>query len=181
MRRGLLILSIGFVLFFMVSATQVRADGVDTFTFTEFNFAGTTENLVATWNLPASPTGITNFAIGGGFETPNPVDVTATFMGTTFTSPDTFVFLNSAVGGGFLDLFGIFFATPGSDQFYSGLENAPTFMPGTYFGFDSGFGGEATLSIAAPSIATPEPSALLLLASGLVAFMLCVTLKKQIL
>jgi hypothetical protein len=175
MRRYLLVLSIGFVLIFLVSAPQVRADGVDTFTFTEANFNGSSQLLTVTWQLPSSPTSLALSSDGLGFET-NPVPITATLGGLTETLPDTFVFLNSSLGGGFFEGNGIFFTTPGGAQLYSGFETGPTFTPGTYNGFDSGFGGEATLAIA-----TPEPSALLLLLSGLAAFLICLTLKKQIL
>jgi hypothetical protein len=181
MRRYLLILSIGFMLFFMVSATQVRADGVDTFTFNETDFAGSEQTLTLIWQLPSSPSGVSVFSLGSGFQTPDPVSVTVTLGGLTQTISDTFVFFNSNLGGGFIEGNGIYFTTGDSSQFYTGLENAPTFTLGTFSGIDSGFDGEATLSVASPSIATPEPSAFLLLAAALAVFLISATLKKQIL
>jgi PEP-CTERM motif len=116
--------------------------------------------------LPAMPTDIfLNPMSSGGFDISNvPVD----FDGTT--SDGLLEFFDDNAGGGFnffsntveLELFG--------PQLYTGSESAPTFLPGDFYLSEGGPIAYWTLEIsAAPGAVTPEPSTLVLLATGLVS------------
>jgi hypothetical protein len=175
MRRFLVVPVVALVAFLLVAPTQLRADGFDSFTFTDTtidnNFA-----LVMTWQLPASPTPdapISNvsFAI---FD----VSVWQILNGVQGTVSDSMVFLNASAGYPFQ--FFDQFASLSGVNLYSGDETSPTFIPGTYSGFDvfhTDLSGTIPAS-ASLTIATPEPSSVLLLCIGFLAFAGGLTLKK---
>ncbi len=110
MYRVLLIPVFAIALVALCAAPQVRADGVDTFTFTE-----SSGDLVASlvWQLPASPildsssytdTGFTIAADSVSYFLEGPFSFSDTFS-------DTFTFSNTDAGGGVSDsLGGVFFA-----------------------------------------------------------------------
>jgi len=176
MRRVSLYAVLALLLCAVVSPSPSHADGVDDFTLSD----GLGNTI--TWQLPASPT-------------PNPVTV---FLGGSFmllsvpamvdgVANDTIdiKFINQNFGGGILaqerpglvplDIgSGALSGDPIGLQFYSGPENAPTFLTGT-FSFpvltDLGavFEGitPGTLTITPEVMAVPEPSTLTLFAAGL--------------
>ena len=175
MHRVLLIPVFAIALVALCAAPQVRADGVDTFTYTE-NYGDLVASLV--WQLPASPIldsssyTDTGFTIGA--------DSVSYFLEGTFlfSFSDTFTFSNTDAGGGVYDnsLDVVFFAlsTAQFDQFYLGGESNPTFTPGTYQVTNALNSLPGTLVIS-----TPEPSALTLFCVGLCA-MLFVSFRKRV-
>ena len=174
MHRVLLIPVFAIALVALCATPQVRADGVDTFTYTE-NSSDLVASLV--WQLPASPIldsssyTDTGFTIGA--------DSVSYFLEGTFlfSFSDTFTFSNTDASGGVNDsLDGVFFAlsTAQFDQFYLGEESNPTFMPGTYQVTNALDLFPGTLVIS-----TPEPSALTLFCVGLCA-MLLVSFRKRV-
>ena len=159
----------------LVSADRVRAD-----TFT--------------WQLPSSLTiAPANYSTGVYFDV---LDVPYSENGVpqspgffefyTYAPPDNlggFVLADSGLDTLFVDAFG--------PQLYSGMENAPTFVPGTYLlNSDSPNGPLGTLVIAQANgiedtftyqfpTPTPEPSSLLLLLIGTGTLgLVCFTRKK---
>jgi hypothetical protein len=164
---GLLIAVLG-----LVSASRAQADGVDTFTYT---FEGNT----FVWQLPSSPTiGAGDFVLGGNFAI---LDVPYSENGVAQT-PSEFDFFSSsdAEGGGF-EIITPSLTSPANAfgaQLYSGMENAPTFVPSTYdLNNGSTTGPLGTLIISTSSVSTPEPSSLVLMGSGLL-FLLGFARKK---
>lgn len=158
---GLLIAVMG-----LVSASRAQADGVDTFTYT---FDGNT----FVWQLPSSPTiGAMDFILGTSFAI---LDVPYSENGVAQT-PSEFDFFNASIpdGGGFV------IVTPSltspantfGAQLYSGMEDAPTFIPGTYqLNNGTSTGPIGTLVISFSSVSAPEPSSLILLGSGLLSLL----------
>jgi hypothetical protein len=159
---------------FLLSTPQVRADGTDTFTFSEQVSPG--NNLAITWQLPSSPGDISIADPGVGFVLPS-VCVT-TYLDGSFagSSVDSLVFLNNDNGGGFLDdTFGL----AGVSQLYSGSESWPTFITGTYSGFDAlNLDVNGNLIPASLTITAPEPSSLLSLLVGFLAVAVALALRK---
>jgi len=168
MRRFLLasVLSLAALLFF--APAQLRADGtsLDTFVFFENNSAFGPLSL--TWQL-SSQLNITDpslYTLGEGFLVQN---VLVSVDGTALTIPDTLAFYNSGtsftIAGlppQFQDALGL--VLTGVSQLYSGPENTPTFIAGTYTGFDVNYGNAAVLTIT-----TPEPSSILIYFVGFLA------------
>lgn len=176
MRRFLLASVLSLAALLLFAPAPLRADGtsLDTFVFSENNpLYG---QLSLSWQLPAqlNITDPTLYTLGQGFVVPN-VLVTATFIDpttslpTTATLPDSFAFYNSGtsftinlIPPQFQDALG--FALAGVSQLYCGPENTPTFIAGTYSGFDPNYGTAAVLTIA-----TPEPSSILMSLVGFLA------------
>jgi hypothetical protein len=108
-----------------------------------------------TFSIPASPTPIA-VSLGNDF-----IVTTDVSMNGDAAIPDNLYWFSSAQGGLFsdtdfgLDIYGA--------QAYSGTEADPTFIPGVYIGSESNDGlGDYTVTITA----TPEPSSLILLGTG---------------
>jgi hypothetical protein len=158
---GLLIAVLG-----LVSASRAQADGVDTFKYT---FDGNT----FIWHLPSSPPiGEGDFELDGNFAI---LDVPYSENGVD-QPPSEFDFFSSSMaqGGGF-QIITPSLTSPANTfgaQLYSGMENAPTFVPGTYkLNNDSPTGPLGKLVITTSSISAPEPSSLILMGSGLLSLL----------
>jgi hypothetical protein len=177
MRRSLFVSTIFAVLILMFSAPQLRADNTatDTFNFTEQ--LSPCQTLSVVWQLPASPDTSYTYVDGIGFaqvNVPTSYFLNGSYAGTTH---DAFLFLSNAAGGGFMD--GLLFGLGGVNQVYIGPESNPTFVPGTYTGFDSlNFSPSGGLLSASLTISTPEPSSLLLLLTGFLALAAALALKR---
>jgi hypothetical protein len=152
------------------SAGVAKADGIalDNFTYT---VGGQTFQ----WQLPASPTPTAdNASPPFGFILSN-VSVTDK-AGTTAIADIGFYANNSFIdnGGGFDFQFGDLYIDAFGDQLYSGFENSPTFILGTYKmtergsiagsleSDNAGLPGKLVIS----SAPVPEPSTLILLIVG---------------
>jgi hypothetical protein len=158
---GLLIAVMG-----LVSASRARADGVDTFTYT---FDGNT----FVWQLPSSPTiGAGDFMLGVFFAI---LDVPYSENGVAQTPSEFDFFPFPPVDEGGFQIITPSLTSPANTfgaQLYSGMENAPTFIPGTYqLNNDSPTGPIGTLAISTSSVSVPEPSSLILLGSGLLSLL----------
>jgi hypothetical protein len=172
MRRVSLYAALAVLLCAFVSPSQSHADGLDDFTLTD----GLGNTI--TWQLPASPT--PSFVTPLSFQLFN-VPGTINGIAGEALNPE---FINQNAGGGLMfantaDTIGIV-GTSGviggvtSPQLYSGPENAPTFLTGTFSfpvltainevsqGITTG-----TLTITPDVTPAPEPSTLVLLAAGL--------------
>jgi hypothetical protein len=175
-RRSLLIFATLAAFALLFSAPQLRADGTsDNFTFTEQ--LSPTNTLTVEWSLPASPNTQGNYVDGIGFAqlfVPTSYYLNGSYAGSTL---DSFLFLSDAAGGGFMD--GLLFGLGGTSQIYSGPECNPTFIPGTYAGFDSrNLSADGGLIPATLTVATPEPSSLLMLFFGFLVVLGTVAVKK---
>ncbi len=169
MRRYLITSCFVLAAFALFSATQAQADTIDNFTYQE---GGNT----FTWQLPSSPTiSADNYLPGLAFAI---TDVTYSENDIP-QNPASLTFLSLPVGGGFF-LFDTFQGVLSfGSQIYSGTEDAPTFLTGTfslpdYFSSTDGNGIPATLTITP----VPEPSSLMLLGTGMLA-LLGLALKKR--
>jgi hypothetical protein len=127
--------------------------------------------LTFIWQLPSSPTiGAGNFVPGGSFAI---LDVPYSENGVDQT-PSEFDFFSSSMaqGGGF-QIITPSLTSPANTfgaQRYSGMESAPTFVPGTYdLNNGSTTGPLGTLVIS--SVTAPEPSSLILMGSGLLSLL----------
>lgn len=164
------------VLLLLLSAPQVRADGTtDTFVFTEQVSSATT--LTVEWQLPASPNVDGNYVSGVAFADLNVAAsyyLNGSYEGTTL---DSLLFFSLNSGGGFLD--GLNFGLAGANQVYTGPENNPTFVAGTYSGYDAlNLNANGGLIPATLTITTPEPSSLLMLFVGFLVVLGTMTVKK---
>lgn len=161
-----------FGLLLLSSATTLRADSIDQFTYTS---GGNTFS----WQLPASPT-VSDSSAGQYFEVSNvaySLNGGAPVMGT-------FDFYSLSTGGGF-DMYSGAMSTLWISAFglqvYSGNENSPLFIPGTYTFLDFSKGilpSKGTLTI--KTVSVPEPSAALLLLAGLAGLGLALKMKKSV-
>ena len=171
MRRYLITSCLVLAVFTLILATQAKADSIDDFTY---QAGGNTY----TWQLPSSPT------ISADSFLP---DVAFGITGVVFfendipQDPGAFSFRSLNLGGGLSlgDLIQGTFPIIASDfQIYGGSEDAPTFLTGTFgltdYASDAN-GLPATLTITA----VPEPSSLMLLATGMLA-LLGLALKKTV-
>jgi hypothetical protein len=164
-RRLLVVPFLALAALLLVAPMQLRADGLDNFTFTDVS-SDNSFSLVMTWQLPANPTpDVADPGLGFEFFTVS-VDQVLNGVDQGIVT-DSMAFLNPGSGlpFQFLDLYA---SLTGSNAMYSGDENNPTFIPGTYNGSDyfnvdlNGNPSTATLSI----VSTPEPSSILMLMAG---------------
>jgi hypothetical protein len=151
--------------FALFSATQAQADTMDNFTYQD---GGNT----FTWQLPSSPTVLpTDFLPGLAFSIQ---DVTYSENDIP-QNPAILSFFSQPGGGGFF-LFDTFQGILSSgSQTYSGTEDAPTFLEGTY-SLPDFFSGDGTATLTIKSV--PEPSSLMLLGTGMLG-LLGLALKKR--
>jgi hypothetical protein len=177
MRRSLFVSVFFLGVLLMFSAPQLRADGGGTDNFTFNEQLNPTEDLTVTWSLPASPCPQSPVpTVGfGTFDTPTSVFINGSYLGT---APDLFLFFSNGAGGGFFDGT-LSFGLTGTNQIYSGSENDPTFVPGTYTGYDPfNYDANGNPNSATLCVATPEPSSLILLLFGILTVFGTLTLKK---
>jgi hypothetical protein len=178
MSRSVRISIFAVALLALCAAPQLRADGIDTFTYTESG-AGLVATLV--WQLPASPSLDPSFTnTGTGFTIGT--DTGSFFLDGTFLFPfsDTFSFSDELDGGGVNDIGGglgsvLALSTEQFDQLYSGGADSPTFTPGTYQVDNAVDTTPGTLVISAP-----EPPAILLLLVGLCSMVFVAFRKKLV-
>ena len=179
MRRFAFIPFLAVAALLLVAPTQLRADGLDNFTFTDVA-SDNSFSLVMTWQLPANPTPDVGVS-GQGFEFFS-VSVNQVLNGVDqgiVTDAMAFLNPNSGLPWQFLDLYA---SMSGSNIMYCGDESNPTFIPGTYSGFDYGYldvngnPSNATLSI----VSTPEPSSILMLLTGFLALAGALAAKKAV-
>jgi hypothetical protein len=163
-----------------------RAD--DIFTLTTgpgYRYPNVEPGNTFSWNLPSSPTPV---ATGSRFFYPGSGDSSYFEVNVPFTAPNPIDFGTSELDGRSfviftLGLYGEELTFLTSDLFYSGSVNAPTFLPGTYSGSgDILYGGLHDYSypgmvLTIQSAATPEPSGLVLLGTGLASC--CVLVRRR--
>jgi len=177
MRRYLVVCAFLAAVLLLLSAPQVRADGWGDVNFSFTDQLSPTQTLTVDWQLPAAPGTSSTYVEGIGFAE---VGVnTSYFLNGCYqgTTQDAFLFLSDAAGGGFMD--GLNFGLGGTSQLYMGPEDNPVFVPGTYAGYDSlNLDANGNLMPASLTVTTPEPSSLLLLCVGFLAFLGTVAVKK---
>jgi hypothetical protein len=147
-----------FLSFLLLAATEVRADGT-----TDYVYA--VNGNTFTWSLPTNPEMTSDNVDVGNYFTFS--DVSLSENGVAMSG--TLDFYNTKWGGGFdlwtgttfplLDAYG--------PQLYTGLESAPTLLPGPFSLTDYGNGDCPVYAGTLEVIPTPEPSALCMLAIGL--------------
>jgi len=171
MRRYLITSCLVLAVFTLILATQAKADSIDDFTY---QAGGNT----FTWQLPSSLTiSPDNYLAGLVFGI---ADVSYSENDIPQT-PAALSFFSLNFGGGLSlsDIIqGTSFISASDFQIYGGSEDAPTFLTGTFGLTDyasDGNGLPATLTITA----VPEPSSLMLLATGMLA-LLGLALKKTV-
>jgi len=157
-----------FALIFAVALSfTTRSASADTLSFTLNN---TDTGDVFTWQLASSPTP-DEPTPGESFDF---LKVSGTRNGSsTCFAVLTFSNVNSSNGAGVGDNPGCeagFFGSLVGDQLYTGSENAPTFLTGTFVLSDFGTADDLwSLDIEPAGTAVPEPSSLLLLTTALIA------------
>ena len=159
-------LAISFLLiaiFGFVSVGRAQADGNDNFIY---EFGGNT----FTWQLPATPNVGSDYVPGQFFYIP---DVPYSENGIA-QSPSSLVFYSSlpGIGGGF-ELYngGTYLINAFGAQVYNGLENSPTFVPGTYELNNSSATGLVGTLVISTIVSTPEPGTSLLLSVGMLSLL----------
>jgi hypothetical protein len=151
-----------FAFFLLLSVGTVRADGSGMLVY---NVTGPVD---VTFELPDNFTVASgSYGLGEGFFV-TPIDLT---IGGSQVSGDFLIFCNSSMGGAFVDWDGLVNLT--GPQLYTGPENDPTMsgIPGDVplFDFNTGAGGY-TLTVT--PAAMPEPTAIILLGTGLLSLFL---------
>lgn len=176
---------LGVVALVLAMAPQVRADGIDNFTFTESLGGGNT--LVVTWSLPSSPT-TTTFTPGYGYGITG-ANLTYTLNGVVETTTSNTIIgfylsaasVNSGGAYGGLEIVdlssccGVIYAASTSDPGVQLFTGDPTFTLGNYTLTDVAYGNSYPATLV---ISTPEPSTLLLLLAGLLSSAVVLGLKR---
>jgi PEP-CTERM motif len=161
----------------LFTAPQVRADGWGDDNFSFIEQLSAKQTLTVDWRLPAAPGTSATYLEGIGFAE---VGVNTSYFLNGFyegTTRDAFLFLSDAAGGGFMD--GLNFGLGGTNQVYMGPEDNPIFVPGTYAGYASlNLDANGNWIPASLTVRAPEPSSLLLLCMGFLAFLGTVAAKK---
>jgi len=163
----------------LLAPSQSRADGFDSFTFTDVS-ADNSFSLVLTWQLPSNPT--PDDAISGsGFDF-LAVNVHEWLNGADMgIVSDSIAFLNPATNLGSWSFLDNFASLTSSSIMYTGDESNPTFIPGVYTGVDyfnsvGDLPNTATLNI----VSTPEPSSILMLLAGFLVLAGAAAAKKAV-
>ncbi len=172
MRRYLITSCLVLAVFTLFSATQAQADTIDNF---NYQAGGNT----FAWQLPSSPTIMAgNFIPGFSFTL---TDVAYSENGIPQTPATLEFFQVPPLGGGItLQIFvgnpalGVLLIDAATDVFgqflYSGSENAPTFLTGTFSMIDNA-SGTPTPGMLTVTQQVPEPSSLMLLGAGMLALL----------
>ena len=172
MRRYLIASCLVLAVFTLFSATPAQADTIDNFTYQA-------EGNTFTWQLPSSPTILaSDFLPGLFFGIPD----IAYSENDIPQNPASLTFLSLPLGGGFFlgDIIqGIVPILTSGSQIYSGPEDAPTFLTGTFCLTDFSSGGADGIPATLTITSVPEPSSLMLLGTGMLA-LLGFALKKAI-
>jgi PEP-CTERM motif len=155
--------ALAFGFFLLLSVGTVRADGSGLLAYSLTGPTDVTFELPDTFSVAGG-----NYGLGEGFFV-TPLDLT---IDGTPVSGDFLIFCSSSMGGAFEDSDGLVNLT--GSQLYTGPENDPTmsgFPGGTpLFDFNTGAGGY-TLTVT-PSVATPEPTSVILMGTGLLSLFL---------
>ena len=177
------VLSVLFTLALLPAAAHAAT--VDDFTLTYFNYDYPGQTEIETFSLPSRPTpdcaaaGGANCVANQYFILDNiPVTIagdpdptadgpgtdTATFYTTTYQDANYYNYsIDTSLGG--------VTAYQGSQQYFSGPVSSPTFIPGIYdvsYSMD-GSTLDGTVSIVQEAAATPEPSNIMLLGTGVLS------------
>ena len=150
---------------FLLAALSVLGVGkASADTLLSYTFSGP---ISVSFELPVNPT-VISFNTGLDFQV-TPVDL----MINGVASGDTLVFYSSALGGAFDAIsspstFDAAFAGP---QLYSGPESAPTMLAMSGVSLMNDIGGTPAGTLTTTTTSTPEPSAIVLLAVGLIALL----------
>lgn len=158
------------VCFSLIASRQVRADGTTDYVYQA-------DGNTFTWDLPTNPVNAPNNIYSGeGFLIS---DLSFTENGAAMVG--TLDFYNNSCGGGFDLWVGnySFLSNAYGSQLYTGLENAPTMLPGTFSLTDYGNGSGSAYGGTLEVIPTPEPSALYMLAIGLALMLGLALLRKN--
>ena len=152
----------------LLYASPLRADGTLDYTYQA-------NGNTFTWELAANPVLSSGNVIPGDlFTIP---DLTYTENGASEVA--TLDFYNASAGGGFdLWIGDDFLINAYGGQLYSGLEGSPTMLTGT-FPLSDLLNGCTPVDGTLTVTSVPEPSALLLLATGLLTIFGMVSLRKQ--
>ena len=179
MRKLLFVPCLALAAVLLLAPSQSRADGFDSFTFTDVS-ADNTFSLILTWQLPSNPTP-DDAVSGSGFDF-LAVNVHEWFNGADLgIVSDSMAFLNPATNLGSWSFLDSFASLTSSSIVYSGDESNPTFIPGVYQGVDTfnsvgDVPNTATLKI----VSAPEPSSILMLLTGLLALAGAFAAKKSL-
>lgn len=159
-----------FLSFLLLAATQVRADGAN-------NYVYAANGNTFTWSLPANPAMTSDNVDVGDYSTF--CDVSLSENGVAMSG--TLDFYNTNWGGGFDLWTGTNFPLVDAygPQLYTGLESAPTFLPGTFSFTDYGNGNGPVYGGTLQVTPAPEPSTLCMLGIGLAIFLGFALLRKN--
>ena len=150
---------------FLIAALSVLGVGkASADTLLSYSFSGP---VSVSFELPVNPT-VTSFNTGVDFQV-TPIDL----MINGAASSDTLLFFSTAFGGAFDAIsspstFDAAFAGP---QLYSGPESSPTMLAMSGVTLMNDIGGTPAGTLTTTTTSTPEPSAMMLLAVGLVAIL----------
>lgn len=161
--------------FLLVSAASAKADQILDYTLT----ADTSSTPLATWDMSQTPT--------PSCPPPGPCYLSGVYFAENVNIsidgapaiPDTLVFFNSFTG---LALNDINMDIPEflGDQLYTMDESAPTMSTGSFALVDDGTTGVAGTKYTLKVSTVPEPSSLLLLATGLICMSAVIVRRRRL-